>query len=72
MKDILEVVFSVQSMPRLYSKDKWNGWHDNADILVLKLRCNKHSAYIERQTLPLLKRRLSLMIRGRGGEIITC
>jgi hypothetical protein len=35
----------------------WHGRCDSADILVLKLRCNKRSAYTERPAPPSSKRR---------------
>jgi hypothetical protein len=39
-----------------------------ADILVLKLRCNKRSAYIERPTPPSSKRRPHFETRTCLGE----
>jgi hypothetical protein len=36
---------------------QWPGCRDGTDMLLLKLRCNKRSAYIERLTSPSLKRR---------------
>jgi hypothetical protein len=42
---------------------------ESADILVLKLRCNKHSAYTERPTPPLVEEEtLLLSTYMSGGE----
>jgi hypothetical protein len=34
---------------------QWPGRGDSAEILVLKLRCNKLSAYIERRRIRIFK-----------------
>jgi hypothetical protein len=55
MEELLEAVFSMVSVPRLYKEPIWR-------VLARpSSRCNKHSAYTEKATPPLVEEEATLL-----------